>query len=1013
MKRSYRKVTEFKTVEEFAQYVRDENFYIGFAPDGKTDALSQSIECMNMTIGNRWAILPMEGWDCLENGNPSSFTYRRWMNFAASGAKLIYGTEAAAVMQSGRSNPRQLMINENTREELTALVKLMHKVHRDKFGRDDDLCIGIQLTHSGRYSHPFNDAELESCTAYSHPLLDKKFGNSEANVVSDVEVGNIVRHFIEAAKIAEQAGFDFVDIKHAHGYLAHEFLTAYDRPGKYGGSFENRTRFCREIIEGIKREVPNMKISVRLSLFDIMPFVKGEDGVGKPMDWDKNKPYPYAFGGDGTGLGMDPDLKETSQFIDLLKTYGIDLICCTVGSPYYSVHMQRPAYYPVTDGYSMPEHPLYNVGRHLLAVKRIKELHPDVKFVASGLTCLQEFLPNAAEYAIENNWADFAGIGRMVLAYPDFCADVQAHRPLRKKSLCRTFGDCTNAPRNGMISGCYPLDDFYKQKPAAMRMDNLKKILNSNVSKRKTDKLFDAFLPSDFYDNIRNSNYQKRIYPAFADREAWAKAAACKHTASLLELADKAIADGVPALPFSLYREFAVNGNRDNFEKAYFKRRHNIGYLALALCLTGDKEKYMPHLIDNAFAVCDEWTWCLPAHTRWNKKQLMSYRPSDLFANETGMIMAFLYHLLGDELDKEIAGFSEKIRKLVLERTVYNVMYRKNSELMHNWVITERPNNWTPWCASNCLICSFLCEKDAAKVAEAAEFFIGLGARFAEYCNDDGYCEEGPTYYGKSALALYSLLEIVSRCVPHSMDRIFAMPKIKNMMEFIAHIRIGSKHQLCFADGNPNFRPNLSVINCCAFDIDSDILKNICVDGEFDFCSCGDSISAPLKLLFDWREVEKNDKISDAPLSYYADKIAIVRNKKFSVGVKAGCNSESHNHNDLGHFTLYYDGEPVIADAGTGTYSKKNFSSERYDLWYTRGAGHNAPVFGGIEQMAGKYSAVFKAVSENRIELDLSGAYPENAGVEKFLRMIDISAESVTVSDYIGYSCGQGRYFEP
>ena len=481
MEKNYRKVTEFKTSAEFAAYVKEENFHIGLAPDGKCDALAQSIECMGMTIGNRWAILPMEGWDCLADGTPSEFTRRRWLRFATSGAKLIYGTEAGAVMHTGRSNPRQLMIAEHTLEPLKLLVQEMRSAHREKFGRDDDLCIGIQLTHSGRYSHPNEDAKLESVTAYAHPLLDKKFGNSEANVVSDEEAENIVKHFIKAAKVAYQAGFDFVDIKHAHGYLAHEFLTAYDRKGRYGGSFENRTRFSREIIEGIKREVPDLKISARLSFFDIMPFIKGEDGVGKPMDWDKNKPYPYAFGGDGTGLGMDPDLKETSQFIDLLKSYGVDLICGTIGSPYYSVHMQRPAYYPVCDGYAMPEPPLYNVGRHLQAVKRIKELHPDIKFVASGLTCLQEYLPNAAEYAVENNWADFAGIGRMVLSYPEICADVQSKRPLQKRCICRTFGDCTNAPRNGMISGCYPLDEFYKKKPEAIRLKELKAKLKNNI----------------------------------------------------------------------------------------------------------------------------------------------------------------------------------------------------------------------------------------------------------------------------------------------------------------------------------------------------------------------------------------------------------------------------------------------------------------------------------------------------------------------------------------------------
>ena len=137
--------------------------------------------------------------------------------------------------------------------------------------------------------------------------------------------------------------------------------------------------------------------------------------------------------------------------------------------------MQRPAYYPVCDGYEMPEHPLYNVGRHIEAVRRVKQLCPEMLVVGSGYTCLQEYLPNAAEYSVANGWADFVGIGRMVLSYPEMCTDVLTGKPLDRRHICRTFGDCTNAPRNGMISGCYPLDEYYKQRPEALCLKQLKK----------------------------------------------------------------------------------------------------------------------------------------------------------------------------------------------------------------------------------------------------------------------------------------------------------------------------------------------------------------------------------------------------------------------------------------------------------------------------------------------------------------------------------------------------------
>ena len=471
MANDFPKVTQFKTLEEFSAYLKKENIDIGFA-EGSA-AMAAKCEHNGRTIGNRWAILPMEGWDCTDDGSPSDYTRRRWLNFAKSGAKLLYGTEAAAVMHSGRSNPQQLMCAEHTADALKNICAEMRQTHKEKFGTDDDLLIGLQLTHSGRYSHPNQAAVLESVTAYSHPLLDRKFGNSPANVVSDNEVKNIIQHFIKAAVIAQKAGFDFVDIKHAHGYLGHEFLTAYDRPGPYGGSFENRTRFFREIAEGIQKAAPGLELSSRLSIFDIFPFIKGEDGVGHPMEWDGH--YPYAFGGDGTGMNMDENLEEPVRFVKMMQEYGVGLICATIGSPYYNVHMQRPAYYPVSDGYEMPEHPLYNVSRHIKAVKRLRELCPGIKVVGSGYTCLQEYLPAAAEYAVGHNETDFVGIGRMVLSYPEICADSLAGKPLDRCRICRTFGDCTSAPRNGMISGCYPLDHFYKQLPEAERLKEIKK----------------------------------------------------------------------------------------------------------------------------------------------------------------------------------------------------------------------------------------------------------------------------------------------------------------------------------------------------------------------------------------------------------------------------------------------------------------------------------------------------------------------------------------------------------
>ena len=197
---NYRKVAEFTNLKEFQNYLAEENINIGFAEG--TDCMKQSIELYGKKLDNRWAILPMEGWDCDADGVPTEYTLRRWNNFADSGASLLAGVEAAAVMHEGRSNPRQLMVSEKSFPVLAESVKNMRKLRKDKYGAD--AVIGLQLTHSGRYAHPNEDAKLESRTAYSHPLLDKKFNNTAANVVTDGEIAGIVEAFVKAAKMAQK-----------------------------------------------------------------------------------------------------------------------------------------------------------------------------------------------------------------------------------------------------------------------------------------------------------------------------------------------------------------------------------------------------------------------------------------------------------------------------------------------------------------------------------------------------------------------------------------------------------------------------------------------------------------------------------------------------------------------------------------------------------------------------------------------------------------------------------------
>lgn len=465
---AYKRIAQLKTPKQFSEHIQSLGIQLDFdtgvqtGPDSPL-ARPYHLPQFKFPLSNRFCVLPMEGWDADTNGKPNELVHRRWQRFGQSGAKLIWGGEAVAILPEARANPNQLIINEANLPNLASLRGTLVDAHAKRWSTDN-LYIGLQLTHSGRFCKPNEKSRLEPRILYPHPLLNKKFNlPDDYPMLTDDEIAHIVEVYIKAAVLAQKAGFHFVDIKHCHGYLGHEFLSAMDRPGKYGGSFEDRTRFLREVVEGTRTEAPGLEIGVRLSAFDFISFKPGVDGVGEPESWDGR--YPCAFGGNGTGTGID--LTEPHKFLDLLENLGIKLVNITAGSPYYTPHIQRPALFPPSDGYQPPEDPLVGVARLINVTAELKAEHPKLVIVGTGYSYLQEWLPNVAQNVVRTGKADFVGLGRMILTYPDMIADILEGKPLQRKRICRTFSDCTTAPRNGMVSGCYPLDAFYKERPEA------------------------------------------------------------------------------------------------------------------------------------------------------------------------------------------------------------------------------------------------------------------------------------------------------------------------------------------------------------------------------------------------------------------------------------------------------------------------------------------------------------------------------------------------------------------
>lgn len=475
---SWPRMATFRTADQFRERLQELALDLPVDAELSTGAeapLAQPLSSQLGPIGNRFCILPMEGWDGTVDGRPSDLTRRRWRNFGLSGAKLIWGGEAVAVRQDGRANPNQLLISQDTLAELQQLRELLESTHREHFGTTADLLVGLQLTHSGRYSKPTDKRRMEPRTVYRHPLLDARLGiDSDARLLSDDDLRQLTDDFVRASVLAQRAGFTWVDIKHCHGYLGHELLSGYDRPGAFGGSFENRTRFLRDIVAGIRAEAPGLGIGVRVSIFDFVPFHPGPapDRTGVA---EQTGSYRYAFGGDGSGVGID--LQEPVLFLQLLKSLGIELVCTTCGSPYYNPHIQRPALFPPSDGYQPPEDPLVGVHRQIMATARVRQACPGLLVVGTGYSYLQEWLPHVGQAVVRLGMADSIGLGRMVLSYPELPADVLSGRELARKKICRTFSDCTTGPRNGMVSGCYPLDPFYKVLPERAELQKLKEQL--------------------------------------------------------------------------------------------------------------------------------------------------------------------------------------------------------------------------------------------------------------------------------------------------------------------------------------------------------------------------------------------------------------------------------------------------------------------------------------------------------------------------------------------------------
>lgn len=430
----------YKTLEEVKERAEELKVYLPFS--SSTDILKTPLKVGNVTFHNRMGIAPMEGADSLEDGSPSDYTIRRYVNEAIGGSALIW-FEAISIVPEGRSSKTQLLLTEENVESYKRMNEKIKEAGRKANGFEPYLI--MQANHSGRYSNP--DNRPAPMIAYRHPQLEQYRAADDSCIVTDDYLKSLEESFGKAALLGKKAGFDAVDIKSCHGYLLAELLSAYDRPGQYGGNYENRTRLLKNGIKAAKVwEDENFQVTCRLGIYD-------------------GYEYPWGFGV-SEGSGLKPDLKEPIRLVkELYGNCGIQMMNLTMGNPYATTHVTRPF---DMGKYEPEEHPFTGIGRMIAGIGEVKKAVPEMVIFGSAPTYLRQFADLYTAGAVEEGFCDGMLFGRMAFADPDYANEIIKNGRIDPKRVCMTCGKCGDLIRAHKPTGCVIRDPktfmpFYKE----------------------------------------------------------------------------------------------------------------------------------------------------------------------------------------------------------------------------------------------------------------------------------------------------------------------------------------------------------------------------------------------------------------------------------------------------------------------------------------------------------------------------------------------------------------------
>jgi len=438
---------DLSSVDKLHQLAR--SLSVKIETDKEVSVLAQPVKIGRLVAPNSLATQAMEGCDGDSEGRPGELTFRRYRRFTAGRAGIIW-SEAIAVVPEGRANPRQLWLNDKSRDSFKQMIAQARQAAKDRYGKAHNPIIVAQLTHSGRYSKPKGVPEpmIPQHDTYRDVMVPqyppdpnaKKNLPADWPTVTDEYLDQLQQHYVKAAETAFEAGFDAVDIKACHGYLINEILACFNRPGKYGGSFENRTRILLEIIEKIRERLgPDKAVTTRFPMYDAIP-------------------YPYGWAVDKDDY-TKPDFTEPKRLLKLLRERGVEFINTTIGNPYYSPHMGRPFNEPILGAYEEPEHPLIGLVRILDITAQIQKAAPDLVVVGTGYSWLRSLLPYVGAAGKKAGRVTVVGAGRMSFAYPDFPNDIIENGAMDPEKCCIGCSGCTQIMRDGGTAGCVIRDN--------------------------------------------------------------------------------------------------------------------------------------------------------------------------------------------------------------------------------------------------------------------------------------------------------------------------------------------------------------------------------------------------------------------------------------------------------------------------------------------------------------------------------------------------------------------------